>query len=59
MAEALVAQLESLKRQVGGPEASHARQLVAGEAAVEALKQVLGGVTKDWLQAGPGPDVTD
>lgn len=48
-AEALVAQLEALKRQIGGPAASPTRQIVAGEAAVEALKQVLGGLTKEML----------
>jgi hypothetical protein len=49
MAEALIAQLELLKRSVAGPEATAAQQLVAGEAAVAALKQVLGGVVSDML----------
>ena len=55
MAEALIAQLESLKRHVGGPDASPAQQLVAGEAAVAALKQVLGGVVSDMLPPSDKP----
>lgn len=54
MAEALVAQLEQLKAELhAGPGASPERRIVAGEAAVEALKQVLGGLTAEWLPPRP------
>lgn len=45
MAEALVQGLEDLKSDFAGP--SLESQLAAGQAAVEAMKQLLGGLTKD------------
>jgi hypothetical protein len=45
MAEALVQGLENLKSDFAGP--SLESQLAAGQAAVEAMKQLLGGITRD------------
>jgi len=45
MAEALFQGLEELKADFGGP--SLDRQLLAGQAAVEAMKQLLGGISQD------------
>lgn len=47
MAEALVAQLDQLKAELQA--GAGTPPLVAGEAAVAALKQVLGGVTAGWM----------
>jgi hypothetical protein len=58
MAEALVSQLEALKAQVqAGPHASPEAQIAAGEAAVAAMKRVLGGLTAEMLAPAnqPGP----
>lgn len=49
-AQTLVGGIEELKRELlGGGEASLEQQLQAGRVAVEALKQLLGGVTSDLL----------
>lgn len=47
MAEALVAQLDQLKAELQA--GAGTPPIVAGEAAVAALKQVLGGLTAGWM----------
>lgn len=52
LAETLVTRLEAMKAHHAGPQATPEAQLEAGEAAVAAMKRVLGGVMAELRPPG-------